>query len=265
MHPIERLRYVARAANDGAAMLVPEAAGALSSFSEDPAALVTACRRLVDRQPRSAPMWWLAARVLESNEPRREAWAAADELEADTTVETLIDRLPADATVVMLGWPEIAAAALAPRGDLEVLLVDALGEGGALERRLERAGREITLVEERGAAAAARYADLVVLEAHGLGPDTMAAVSGSLAAAASARLAEVPVWAVAGVGRILPARLWAAYCARLDDDGDPWDSELELIPLALIDQVVGPTGLQLPDAAVRRADCPSAPELLKRL
>ena len=177
----------------------------------------------------------------------------------------LIDLLPSDATVVLLGWPEIAAAALVPRGDLDVLLVDASGEGSQLERRLRRAGREVTLVEERGAAAAAQHCDVVILEAQGLGPDAMVATPGSLAAASAAYVAGVPVWAVVGAGRVLPQRLWDAYRARLDDASDPWDGELELVPLALVSQVIGPNGSQSADDAVRRADCPAAPELLKRV
>ena len=47
MHPIERLRYVARAAGEGPGLLAGEAAGALAAFADDPQGLVTACRRLV--------------------------------------------------------------------------------------------------------------------------------------------------------------------------------------------------------------------------
>ena len=43
MHPIEHLRYVARAAGEGPALLAREAAGALATFNDDPAGLVTAC------------------------------------------------------------------------------------------------------------------------------------------------------------------------------------------------------------------------------
>ena len=76
MHPIERLRLVARAGAEGrSALLAREAATALAMFSDDPAGLVTACRRLVDRHPTSGPMWWLAARVLVSSDPGGEAWA----------------------------------------------------------------------------------------------------------------------------------------------------------------------------------------------
>src|SRR4051794_19539324 len=98
MHPIEQLRYVARAAGEGPALLAREAAGALAMFGGDPAGMVTACRRLVDRQPTSGPIWWLAARVLGAPiDASGEAWRAASELESDQTVDRLILTMPDDA------------------------------------------------------------------------------------------------------------------------------------------------------------------------
>src|SRR3954462_3905761 len=105
MHPIERLRMVARAAGEGPALVAQEAAGALASFGDDPAGLVTACRRLVDRNPSSGAMWWLAARVLASAAPVTDAWDAADELDTDPTADRLSRELPAEGTVLVLGWP----------------------------------------------------------------------------------------------------------------------------------------------------------------
>ena len=46
-------------------------------------------------------------------------------------------------------------------------------------------------------------------------------------------------------------------------DCDPWLADDEVVPLDLVDQVVGPAGLQAPAAAVKRANCPVAPELLR--
>lgn len=265
MHPIERLRYVARANDDRFSLIVRESAAALSSFSDDPAALVTACRRLVDRQPHSAAIWWLAARVLASSDPASEAWDASSDVDADPTSAVLVDSLAVDASVVVLGWPEMIVPALMKRGDVRVFAVDTFDDGSRLVSRLERCGNDVVLVDERGVGAAAAEASLVLLEAHGLGPTGFTAAPGSRAAAAVAKLAGVPVWAVAGVGRVLPGRLWDAYARRLDDEADPWDNDLELVPLSHIDAVVGPSGLTSPDEAVRRADCPITPELFKTL
>ena len=64
---------------------------------------------------------------------------------------------------------------------------------------------------------------------------------------------------------MLPGRLWDAYERRLDDAADPWDNDLEVVPLSHLDAVVGPTGVVTPDEAVRRDDCPVTPELFKSL
>jgi hypothetical protein len=266
VHPIEQLRWVARAAGEGPALLAREAAGALAAFSDDPAGLVTACRRLVDRQPTSGPMWWLAARVLGAPvDASHEAWTAAEDLEDDTTPDVLVDALPDDATVAVLGWPEQAGAALRRRGDAVVYVIDAAGEGHQYARRLRGSGVESELVPESGLGAAVADADLLLLEAMAMGPTGFVAIAGSRAAAATARHAEIPVWVAAGVGRVLPSRLWDALAARLERAGEPWLSPDEIVPLDLVDRVAGPTGIQSPDDAVRRADCPVVPELLKEI
>lgn len=266
MHPIEQLRWVARAAGEGPALLAREAAGALAAFADDPAGLVTACRRLVDRQPTSGPMWWLAARVLGAPmDAAGEAWAAAGELEDDSTVDELVASLPDDAVVCVLGWPEHGGAALRRRGDLRVLVVDAAGEGHGLARRLLQSGVDADLVAESGLGAAAAGADLVLLEAMAMGPTGFVAIAGSRAAASVARLAGGQVWLSAGVGRVLPGRLWEALAARLERSGEPWESVDEIVPADLVDTVVGPSGPKPVSEAVRRADCPVAPELLKEI
>ena len=87
-------------------------------------------------------------------------------------------------------------------------------------------------------------------------------MSGSHAAAAVARSAGVPVWLVAGVGRLLPQRMWEPLRSRVVGH-EPWDDEDEVVPLSLIDRIVGPTGALEVSSALRRTDCPVAPELFK--
>ena len=118
-------------------------------------------------------------------------------------------------------------------------------------------------VPASGLAAAVAQSDLVLFEASAFGPDGLVAPSGSRAAAAVAHHAELPVWAVGGVGRALPERLWKALSARLQDDDQPWLAAEEVVPADLVDWVVGPDGPQLLGDAVRQPDCPVAPELLK--
>lgn len=264
MHPIERLRYVARASGAGHDVLVRETASALATFAGDPSGMVTACRRVVARQPSSGPMWWLAARVLTAPEPMREAWDAVEELEGDTTARELVHAIDPDLTVTVLGWPDLVSSALVRRGDLEALVVDVHGEGTGLVRRLSLADADAVDVPVAGLGAAVVASDLVLLEASAIGPREFLAVSGSRAAAATARAAGVPVWVVGGVGRLMPARMWEGLVARLDLD-EPWEADDEVVPLDLVDAVVGPHGPEPVAEALRRTDCPVAPELFKEL
>ncbi|MDP9070512.1 MAG: hypothetical protein M3N68_04370 [Actinomycetota bacterium] len=263
MHPIERLRSVARAEGVSPSALVREAAGALAGFGHDPVGLVTACRRLVDRHPAVGPVWWLAARVLTAGETA-EAWRAVEDVAADETSVRLGANLPQDGRLVVLGWPEQVVEAVRRRGDLEVLVVDCGGEASGVAHLLRGVGVDAVDVPDTGLGAAVASADLVALEAWALGPGGVVAVSGSRAAAAVAHHAGIPVWAVAGVGRALPAPLWDAMAARLHRSAEgTWDRLEEVVPAGLLEEVAGPAGCQPAAEAVRRADCPVAPELLK--
>lgn len=262
MHPIERLRYVARSTGYPQRMVVTEAASALASFTSDPQGLVTACRRLVSRQPSSAPLVWLCARVLATGDPRAEIYEARNEIDDDRTSVELSHALPEDATVLVLGWPELVSEALPRRGDLEVLVVDLFGEGSGLVRRLVQSDVDAVEVPVAGLGAAAAEADVVLLEAGAVAPTEFLGVSGSRAAAAVARQAGVPVWLVAGVGRLLPERMWEPLRDRVRTD-EAWDADEEVVPLELVDRIVGPTGVQEVADALRRTDCPVVPELFK--
>jgi hypothetical protein len=263
VHPIERLRYVARASGASQDLLVQETARALASFSDDPQGLVTACRRIVSRQPTSGPLLWLAARVLTAGDPAAEIWEAAGEVAADSTAAELAHALPEGTTVAVLGWPDVVGEALPRRGDVEVLVIDALGEGSGLVRQLLAADLDAIDVPQAGLGPAAADADVIVLEASAIGPTEALAVAGSRAAAAVARHAQRPVWLVGGVGRLLPARMWEGLRRRVVGRDDPWDVDDEVVPLDLIDCIVGPRGPELVGDALLHTDCPVAPELFK--
>ena len=262
-HPIERLRWVARAEGAGASLLAREAAGALATIGDDLAGLLTGCRRLIDRHPAVGPLWWLSARALAAEDPSRELWAAAAELDADATSAVVAAHLPDDIAITVLGWPEQAGDALRRRGDVEVLVIDSRGEGSSFAHRLEADGVEAFEVGESGLGSAVRESNLVLLEASALGPSGCYCTAGSLAAAAVARALGIDVVVVAGVGRVLPGRLWEALVTRVDDADDPWALDHEVVPLEWITGVAGPGGVLDPSAAVKRADCPVVPELLR--
>lgn len=265
MHPIERLRYVARAGAVDDRVLVEETAAALAGMHDDVAGLVMSCRRLLERNLASGPLWTLCARVLCAADGEAEAEAVVAELAGDRTVDHLVRSLPDDVRVTVVGWPAVAADALVRRGDLHVLVVDARGEGLALARRLARADVAVDEVDESSLAGAVRASGIVLVEAGAMGPDGFVATVGSYAAGAVAAHAGVPVWVVAGAGRALPLRAWQSLTGRLGAGvGDrPWDAEVEIVPSSLATTVVGPTGPVAPEAASRRADAPFAPELVR--
>jgi translation initiation factor 2B subunit (eIF-2B alpha/beta/delta family) len=262
-HPIERLRWVARAEGAGASVFAGEAAVALATLGDDRPGLLTGCRRLIDRHPSVGPLWWVAARALAAEAPARECYAAASDLDTDSTGAALAAHLPDDATVTVLGWPEQISDALRRRGDAEVLVVNSRNEGASFVRRLAAGGVEAVEVAEAGLGGAVKESSLLLLEASAFGASGAVCVAGSLAAAAVARALDIDVWVVAGVGRVLPRRLWEAMLVRVDDVGDPWALEDDVVPLDLISAVSGPEGPTDPDAAIKRADCPVVPELLR--
>lgn len=262
MHPIEHLRHVARAGGVDPVDLVAEAAHALGAFDGDPAGLVAAARQLVARHPAVGPMWWMASRVLLAADAALEARRAAADLERDPTAGVLATALPDEARVLIVGWPATAVAALARRGDVEVLAVDD-GTGVDVGRLLGRVDVEVVDVATEGLGAAAAAADLVLLEADAAGPGGGLCRPGSRAAAAVARAAGRTVWMVTAVGRLLPAPAFDACRAGVRDDDEPWEAGHDLVPLDLVDRLVGPDGPVAAADALARLTAPVAPELLR--
>lgn len=271
MHPIERLRYIARASTDDQRLLVRETADALRGLHIEPAGLVVACRRIVERHPTSGPLWWLCASMLASSEPFAVARDLAAEIEYDVTPDHLYDVLPDDATVCVVGWPDLVGDAVMRRGDVRVLAVDANDEGSSFVRRLQRADVEAEVVPASGIGAAVLAADIVLVEALACGPSEALAATGSRALASVGYCSEVPTWLVAGRGRRLPEPLFAALLDRVADVRAPWDAVAEPLPLALFSAVVGPDGVVAVDPAAAgagrsgllAAECPVAYELTR--
>ena len=265
MHPIERLRSVARAGGLDLDELVQDAALALAGFADEPAALVTACRSLVDRHPAAGPVWSLAARVLAAPDQADEAWRVVEEIEADDTARSLYRAVPDGAQVLVVGWSSTVASALCRRGDCRLLVADPTGSFAYASRRRSSEGLDAEEVPEAGIGAAAAWADLVVVEAQALGGAGLVAVSGTRAAAAVASAAGRDTWAVAPVGRVLPVGLWQVLSDRLAGTPAPWHEPDEIVPLDLVSGVVRSTGLLDPTDALAAPDCPLAPELGRRL
>ena len=75
---MERLRHIARSGGGDPRVLVRETASALRGLGKDPAGLLVACRRLIEKHPTSGPLWWLAAHVVTAAEPFAVAKRLAD-------------------------------------------------------------------------------------------------------------------------------------------------------------------------------------------
>lgn len=267
MHPIEHLRYVARAQGADPAALATETAHALGAMRFDPTGLVVACRRIVERHPFTGPLWWLCSNVLTSSEPFEAAHELAQQIQRDRTGARLAAELPDDADVVTIGDPDVVGDGLVRRGDLRVLALDVGHTATSFVRRLERHDVDYEPIDAGAAGAVCRHADLVLVEALAVDRRRAIVPIGSSTLAAAATAWGTPVWLVAGVGRRLPEPVLDAMAAALDraaDDLDPWDLDVELLPSSLISDVVGPLGRQPMGPVAITAECPVAHELFIR-
>ena len=104
--------------------------------------------------------------------------------------------------------------------------------------------------------------DLVLVEASAASLEAVLAVPGSRAAATIAADEGIPVWAVVGVGRRLPAAAFDSLVERVGDVRVAWDAEAEVVPLRSVSHVVCEAGVVERDDADMRPECPLAHELL---
>ncbi len=266
MHPIEHLRYVARAQGADPATLAEETAHALGLLRVDPSGLVVACRRIVERHPFVGPLWWLCANVTTSAEPFDAVWELAERIRGDRTGAELGAALPDEATVVTIGAPDVVGDGLIRRGDVRVLALDVGHTATSFVRRLERYDIEYEPVDAGAAGPACRVADLVLIEA--LATDATRAIVpiGSSTIAACAAAWGAPVWLVTGIGRRLPSGYIDAMVERvatLTDDRDPWELDVEVLPTSFVTDVVGPHGKVPMGPPAIVPECPLAHELLR--
>ncbi len=267
MHPIEHLRYVARAHGVDPTALVEETAHALGSLHFDPAGLVVACRRIVERHPFSGPLWWLCSSVASSSEPFETVWELADRIRSDRTGAELAAALADGADVVTIGDPSVISSGLARRGDVRVLAIDVDHSATSFVRTLERFDVDYEPVDAGAAGAATRVADVVLIEALALDAERIVVPSGSSTIAASASAWGTPVWLVAGVGRRLPSPFVDAMEVRrteLASDVDDWTIDVEILPARFVTDVIGPLGSMPMGPAAAQAECPMSAELLRR-
>jgi hypothetical protein len=261
VQPFERLRHVARWSGDDDATLVSEAADCLAGFADDPPGLVVACRRLLVHHPASGPLWWLCARVLTAPDPARAAWDAWDHVNEDATSERLAGLLPFphDDAIAVLGWPEVAGAALTERPDLDVVAVRRRSGDERLRARLARRDVGARVVDEVDVMAL--EPSHLLLEAVAASPTAALVPEGAGDLLDGLSASGAVAWLVAGAGRVLPERLFASLRRQVAALEDP--PVVDALELGRFARIAGPHGLDPPDALARRVDCPVAPELLR--
>lgn len=263
MHPIERLRFIARAVDESAVALAAEAAWTLGELgSEDPAAVVTASKRLLERQPSCGPLWWVCAGVIRAADATEAAHQLADELFSDPVPDELGRALRAtcassDAVSALPPLDTLRAAlerhphevrVIAPyrrlRSELR-LLAGARGDVGGYDPSDAAAaltGSVVLLVEP--ALASARG---LMLERWGAG------------VIATAIRHEVPVWAVLPTGRVVDSSV--AEAARRLSSGEMTEVAAEDVTAA----VSSAGGLSSFAGAISANASPPPPELARWL
>ena len=163
------------------------------------------------------------------------------------------------------GWPDRIGEALPRRGDLDVLVVDALGEGSGFVRRLLHADMDVVDVPMSGLGAAVADADLVLLEASAIGPDGFVAVAGSRAAASvAAHDADSRLVGDRHRARALPRRMWDALAgARSTPKATRGTSTTRSSRSTSSTWSLDRSATRSVEEAAKHIDCPIAPELFK--
>ncbi|HXY42660.1 MAG TPA: hypothetical protein VEH29_00590 [Acidimicrobiales bacterium] len=279
MHPIERLRWIARAEDEPAASLASEAAWTLGELAQqEPTALLTACRRLLDRHPACGPLWWVSARLAAADDPLEAGRQSAAELCTDHTSDRIARALRSSFTasdVVVLTDPvelslpafessqpyalRVIGSSSAWRRSMRALSAAAGSElsgwsPGEEHEALE--GAAVLLVEALAAAAAAEAAGA---SAGGrvAGRGGVLVSTGTAVTVKTARNMGIPAWAVIGVGRALPERLFDAAAERAGERAD-------LLGLDDFSLAIGPDLTAGAAEVAAQVTCPPGPELLHR-
>lgn len=267
MHPIEHLRYVARARGADPVSLVRETISAFGGLRHEPAGIVLAARRIVERHPTAGPLWWLCSHVLGATDPFLALERCNDEIKSDTTLKTLQGAVPQDAVVCVVGWPTATLNALASRSDLKIFIVESNGDGDAAVDRLRSMDVDVTLIQHENLSRTISQSDVVIIEALATGAHDVLCAGGSHATAALAHCEQKQVWLVTPCGTRLPEALWSGMVANIfstSDESEISQSAVDVVPVYLFTQIISPNGRSQDASLPLTAECPPTTELLRR-
>jgi hypothetical protein len=265
MHPIERLRWIARAEGESAALLAAEAAWTLGELAAtEPAAVLTAARRLLHRHPAVGPLWWVAAQLVASDVPEEAARRAAGELGSDPTGGRLAETLRAEfagGDVVVVATPtDLAGEAFARTRPYLVRVVAEPRRLRSEIRNLASAVEDVTGWMPEEADEALQGASVVIVEVLAASAQVVSVAPAAAGLIEAAARSGVPAWAVVGVGRALPDRLAAASAERAAACGDA----VALRPSDFV-LAVGPSGRGEPAQVMGATTAVAGLELLHRI
>lgn len=245
MHPIERIRALARASWLDPKTVAVETADALGDAYRwmDEAAAVAVARRLLAWHPYCGPLWWVCGRVLHAVDPVEEARRVVASLLDDTTGLALDVALPEGSNPLVVGRC-----------------------------------RAIDELDQMGTARSLGAASHVLIGVSVLGPGGIVTLGPAATLVPGAAAASVPVWAVAEVGTVVDARLWLRLSDLASDafvrpetsavtdvwwDDDPGTEVLapSVVHIGDLDWVCGPEGLEVPTEAAARGPA-TPPDLI---
>ena len=211
------------------------------------------------------PLWWLcAADADHGRSPGRGVRVASRPSRRTPTADELAMALPEEATICVVGWPDLVAQALVRRGDVTVLAVDGQAEGHGLARRLRRVDVEAEEVGTGGLGASGGHCGPRAARGRGHRPGRLRG-SGGHPRRGRRRLLRRGA-RLAGQRR-RPAAARAAVALRRHPSGRgrgavggrPRASPRSRSMSALC----GPAGPEPVADGLRRLDCPVAPKLLR--
>jgi|GEM_PF-1758110 len=270
MHPIERVRSLARASWLDPVSVTAEAIDAISDayrWMGDEVA-VSIGRRLLAWHPFAAPLWYSVSEMLQAPFPEERAQELTNDLLRNTLLEKLTAALPNDGTIGVIG-----------EGFWIRRLVKAEKNAERHARsspRTEKTTRTFLPVYEKSSTAP-KYSEedpfCILVEAMAIGPDSVFVCAPTTIFEQN----KLPIWLVAGHATVIDTHLWEKL-AVLHASGklrpSPqakqslwWDKdekiapEIEILPLSRVATVCGPNGLEPPEKTRERAFSP-LPELL---
>ncbi|MGH9304415.1 MAG: hypothetical protein ACRDZ5_08390 [Acidimicrobiales bacterium] len=264
MHPIERLRYIARSEGDAGKMLAIEAAWTLSELASiEPSALLTACRRLLDRRPECGQLWWIGAHLLLAADPFAASRRLVAELCSDPAPSVLAAslrrRLRPGVSLASAPPLELLRDALELRRGASVRVVAEQRELRPAIGLLSQGADEVAGFGPGAADDALRGAGVVVVEALAAGPFLVLVSPAAAALAHEAFQKDIACWLVLGAGAVIAEPLIAAAAAAATRAGTA--------------EVLSPDEFRLgidcvgegdPGEVLARASCPAGLELLGR-